>query len=423
MKKNHAIMPWLFGGLALVLLAAVVLMAAFGGDELLAKSAAKRNPGKLDAVVQNLASSEMDGQTDAGNDEPAEEAPAALVTDYDAIYALHEPDEVVMTVDGEEITWADYFFAYYSQAHSMEQTFQMYQYYGMALGWQDQADEEGHTFAELVGPGAEENVRQIILVEKTAEEQGVKLSEEEEASIQEQHQTNIQYYAGEEGTEEQLFEQLREQLYVRPEFYWRIMKYSVTTQALFQQLYGENGEKLPEEQVLAWMEEQGIISANHILLTTMDLSTYEQLGEAETAEKAALAKQLAEELQAIQDPEELEARFQELKEQYCADGNSYVFGPGVMVEEFYQGALALEPGQVSDPVQTQYGYHIILRRPIHADDVVYTGSDEQSARTLLAQELFSQMMQERYDAQTVEYAEGFTAPNILDYRVSALAEK
>lgn len=35
------------------------------------------------------------------------------------------------------------------------------------------------------------------------------------------------------------------------------------------------------------------------------------------------------------------------------------FGPGMMVPSFEQAVVALVPGQVSDPVQTQFGWHVI----------------------------------------------------------------
>lgn len=63
------------------------------------------------------------------------------------------------------------------------------------------------------------------------------------------------------------------------------------------------------------------------------------------------------------------ANFAKMAEKYSADGSKSqggalgVFPRGQMVKEFEAGVLALKPGEISGPVESQFGYHIIMRQP------------------------------------------------------------
>ena len=77
-------------------------------------------------------------------------------------------------------------------------------------------------------------------------------------------------------------------------------------------------------------------------------------------EKQSQALKVLEELKAGAD-------FKELAKKYsiCPSGKKGgdlgQFGRGQMVRELEQAAFTLKTGQVSEPVKTQFGYHIIKR--------------------------------------------------------------
>lgn len=105
-------------------------------------------------------------------------------------------------------------------------------------------------------------------------------------------------------------------------------------------------------------ESYDTVTASHILISTKDDSG----NELSDKEKAA-AKQKAEEvLQKAKSGED----FAELAKEYSDDsanassgGNLGDFTAGEMVEEFSNAAFALDKNEISDIVETQYGYHII----------------------------------------------------------------
>ena len=190
--------------------------------------------------------------------------------------------------------------------------------------------------------------------------------------------------------------------------YRRQAKAQLEIRKAMELLYGENGEKLSAEELQAYLDETGYLHSNHILFLTIDAETREALDEATVAAKKAQAEKVAAELQAIGDTDELLARFAALKAELDADSgkdyhpDGYIFKSG-MVEEFMDATRALADYEVSDPVLSVYGYHVIIRLPITAETVLDDGS---TIGYSAASRAFALRMDETVDALDFELAPG-----------------
>ena len=342
--------------------------------------------------------------------------------DYDALYALHEPDEVVMTIGGIDVSWGEYYYYLSRQSQSVENYFRTMAAYGMPLHWNDVAEGEDTTYADIALESATETARSMTGVEGFAGQNGVELTEEGRAQIEEKVASDIAATCGEEGTREDL-EAYLASIRLPAALYDRMNELSVLLQQGFSALYGENGEKLPDEEALAYLDEAGYLSANHILFMTIDPGTRESLDEETVAAKKAQAEEVAAELRAIEDPEERLARFLELKQELDEDTGKtaypegYVFLPGEMVPEFEEAAKTQEVYQIVDPVETAYGYHIIMALPIGPETVMEysSGGTPMTARSVAANAAYSEALDAYTLGQELVTAEGFDFPVLTDF--------
>ena len=356
------------------------------------------------------------------DDAEAEAEEPDKVIDYAAIYATHDPDEVVMTIDGNDITWSEYFYFYYYSANQISQYMDYYAAYGYDVSWDDALDEDGTTFAQEPAIEAESSVQQLIAIQGFAKENGIELNDENKEALETAREQNIASF-GEDATEDTFIEYLSEQ-YLPYDLYNQMMEANYIYQQTFTDIYGQDGANVSDEDAIQWLEDNGYMSSNHILFMTVDTSTGEALSDEDIAAKKAQAEELAAELQGIKDEEKRLEKFLEYKEQYDEDTgkanypNGYTFTEGTMVQVFEDTTKELDDYQVSDPVESSYGYHIIISLPLSADSIVeYSGTTAVTARAEKANEEYGQRMQEYYDNLKVEYADGFTAPLVTDYLV------
>ena len=354
-------------------------------------------------------------------EEPVEESPIRTL-DLAAIRALHAPDEIVGDVDGREVSWDEYCYWIAEMGTQAQNYIYTMAMYGQSLDWDDKlsADSE-QTFAEYTLELAQDCVRQLATLEAVAKEYDVTLTAEDEAALAAQLRSDIDATCGEDASEEDFNAYLAENDLSR-EMYDRMNRANYLFDGIFRTIYGANGETVTEEDALAYLEENEYLSAAHILFRTVD-DSYNPLDEAAVAEKLEQAEAVSAELRAIEDPEARAARFAELKEQYCEDPgrvdypDGYVFVPGMMVEEFENTVKSLADYEVSEPVLSVHGYHVIMRLPLNADATVSISDDgtHLSARRLYANDRFNELIGSRIEASVLTLNDDVAALKLADY--------
>lgn len=347
-----------------------------------------------------------------------EPTPEPIVGDLAAIYAKYDPDTVVATADGEDVTWEEYhywlnYFVQYTQLVALQN--------GITLsGWDANELSADHTNGEVVTLNAEQMLRQYHAVPAMAKERGTELTEEDEAQLLSIFEQNADSVTGDQdGTctdeEAAAFEDYLAEQFISRDFFDYMNEMGALSNDMFAAEYGESGEKYPDEDALAYADSLGIRAAKHILLLTMDMSTGQALSEEEIAEKKAKIDDIHSQLAAVaDDPEALEELFDQLTADntedtgYTAYPDGYTYVPGVMVSEFEGAVSALPEGGLSEVVETSYGYHVIMRVPVQPDAVVMdTSGQSVNLRAAAADAAFGQELSAAMEKVDIQWADGF----------------
>ena len=320
-------------------------------------------------------SSDRSSSSSSGSSSQTEEPTLDLtgVTDPYLATAGVTGDTVVAQAGGVDITAAQWlqWAASYADQYA--------QYFGSDLPW-DQDDGSG-TMEDAIKEAALQMAQLYALLPGEAAREGVAVDDSQLA----EDEANLDKMAEDLGGDEMAQHYLW-QIPLTRQSYLDMRLSAMASGAIQEARYGENGAQRPTDaQVLAYAtDELGIAyRVKHILLTTVDTSKpltdedgkytgeYEPLDEATVAEKRKLAEDILAQLEGSSDPVAL---FDDLMHQYSEDTglssnpDGYDAQEGQMVEPFEKASLALKEGEFSGIVESAFGYHIILRLPIIADN-------------------------------------------------------
>lgn len=396
----------------LIGLCLLLSLCACGGSEIV----------PYEDVDTETAETETAEDVSAETEETAEE-PAGIDLGGSG-FNTYPAETVVGTVNGRDVTWMEYFYwlNYYT-----DYVQQFAAQYGVVLdGWDANDLSTSETNAQVVLANAQRDTIQDQAILSEMETRGIELSEADQETLQSVLEQNADSVTGDGdgiATEDEIsaFEAyLLGELNVDRAFFDEMNTISLLADEGFIDEYGMDGEKMADEDVLSYADENGMMAAKHILIATVDTTTMEALSDEEITEKKQRADDLLAQLQAETDPTAQDALFDELCAEYTEDTgfeyypDGYVFVEGQMVTEFEDAVKAMEVGQLSELVESDYGYHIIMRIPVDPDAIIGTNSngEESTLRFVAAYQTYLNEMQSWITDAEVVWYEGFEEPDL-----------
>lgn len=263
-------------------------------------------------------------------------------------------DAVAYTVGDYEFTVADYVSSYAFNRAMMDLNLSSY---GMTMDDLLTEDETGASYLEQLHLMAQEQLVYLAAMDDHYAQAGFTALADDEVA------TEVALVMASYESEEAFYAELVG-MGMTEEAFNDLMAGEMQSVALEEYYLGEGGAyALDDAEVRAYFDEN-YLRAKHVLISTID-DTYTELENQDELE--ALAYEVAELAQSGEDFDTLIATYgEDPGSAYYPDG--YVFTSGEMVDEFYNTTLALEENEISDPVMSYYGWHIIQRLPLTDED-------------------------------------------------------
>ena len=312
-------------------------------------------------------------------------------------------DKIVMTVGEMEVPAELYFYWLCYVCSSLEYNilndYSNYGMYSACIDKETMSVDWTATYAGMPLMGyaksqAESTIKYYMASEELAEEKGAGLTTANLVDMENNFQSAVEEMGGKSE-----FLSYLEMLGISKSNFDRISATSYLYANLLDLVFTEGSDLyLPDEDY-----DKYATYADHILIASQNMQTGENLTPEETMEKYKLAESILEQLRASDDPVTL---FAQLADEYSEDPGrednptGFIYTSGTMVPEFESAAALLAPGEISEIVQSDYGFHIILRR-----DLMAALEEDESRKVQIAREYLDQLLVEKRSASAVVYDE------------------
>ena len=287
----------------------------------------------------------------------------------------YAPDTVVMTIDGTQVHWNE--FAYWLCTTAKQ--FARDAGVPVIEDWNAVYDEQtGETYADALLRTVTEQLKQFHSLEAQAADFGLEPGADGDAYVEQSVAESLSKVPLGDGEDS---DKALRRFYLDRDVLRYQARIAYLYLLVYQEMFGADGEKLSDAELNDYVAQEGFITVRHILLSTMD-ENGNPLSDEQKEKKLRQATRIIERLSEIEDNEERLARFDRYSNEYNEDPgveqypNGYCFTAGQMDEAFEAASAALQPWEVSpEPVESAYGYHVILRLPTTGDDVIDINED------------------------------------------------